>query len=46
MLEQVGHKQWEWHSGETLECPTPSRPYFATRKNSAQPNERMPKKFK
>ncbi|UJR38639.1 hypothetical protein I4U23_031304 [Adineta vaga] len=42
MLEQVGEKKWEWHQGETLECPTEERPYFATRLNSHQSFEKIP----
>jgi len=44
MIEQVGHKRWEWDEGEKLECPTEDRPYFATSKNSAQRFERIPEK--
>jgi hypothetical protein len=44
MIEQVGQKKWEWHTGETLECPTEKRPYFATRINSDQPNEKFPER--
>jgi phospholipase B1 len=42
MLEPVGQKQWEWHYGEPLECPTQDRPFFATRKNSPQSFEKIP----
>jgi phospholipase B1 len=42
MLEPVGQKQWAWHQGEQIECPTEDRPFFATRKNSPQPFERIP----
>jgi phospholipase B1 len=43
MLEPVGEKSWEWHVGEQIECPTPDRPYFATRLNSPQSFEKIPK---
>jgi len=43
MLEPVGEKLWEWHVGEQIECPTQDRPYFATRKNSPQSVEKIPK---
>ncbi|CAF0829355.1 unnamed protein product [Adineta steineri] len=42
MIEQVGRKRWEWHTGEELECPTEERPYFSTRLNSAQSSEVIP----
>jgi hypothetical protein len=42
MLEPVGEKSWEWHVGEQIECPTPDRPYFATRLNSPQSFEKIP----
>jgi len=45
MLEPVGQKQWRWYEGEQLECPTQERPFFATRKNSPQPFEKMPQAF-
>ncbi len=44
MLEPVGQKLWEWHLGEQIECPTQDRPYFATRLNSPQSFEKIPKK--
>jgi phospholipase B1 len=43
MLEPVGQKLWEWHVGEQIECPTQDRPYFATRQNSPQSFEKIPK---
>ena len=36
MLEPVGGKQWFWHMGETLKCPTEQYPYIFTNKNSAK----------
>ncbi len=36
MLEPVGAKQWAWHIGETLKCPTDQYPYIFTNKNSAK----------
>jgi len=36
MLEPVGAKQWAWHMGETLNCPTAEHPYIFTKKNSAK----------
>jgi phospholipase B1 len=44
MLEPVGQKLSEWHVGEQIECPTQDRPYFATRLNSPQSFEKIPKK--
>lgn len=44
MLEPIGQKKWEWYVGETIECPTADRPYFATRKNSPQSSEKIPTK--
>ncbi len=32
MLEPVGEKQWEWHEGDQIQCPTEDRLFFATRK--------------
>jgi hypothetical protein len=34
MLEPVGAKQWAWHMGENLSCPTDQFPYIFTNKNS------------
>jgi hypothetical protein len=36
MLEPVGGKQWAWHMGETLKCPTEEYPYIFTKNNSAK----------
>lgn len=36
MLEPVGAKQWAWHMGEELKCPTEQYPYIFTKKNSAK----------
>ncbi|CAF0944401.1 unnamed protein product [Adineta ricciae] len=36
MLEPVGGKQWFWHMGETMKCPTEQYPYIFTNKNSAK----------
>lgn len=46
MLEPVGQKQWSWHEGEQIECPTADRPFFATRLNSPTPYEKIPISFK
>jgi hypothetical protein len=36
MLEPVGAKQWFWHIGEVLKCPTDEYPFIFTNKNSAK----------
>ncbi|CAF0982921.1 unnamed protein product [Adineta steineri] len=36
MLEPVGGKQWAWHMGESMKCPTEQYPYIFTSKNSAK----------
>jgi hypothetical protein len=43
MVESVGQKLWKWHEGEKFECPTQDRPFFATRLNSPQSFEKIPK---
>jgi len=32
MLEPVGAKQWAWHMGESLKCPSAEFPYIFTKK--------------
>ena len=34
MLEPVGAKQWAWHMGENMSCPTEEYPYIFTKNNS------------
>ncbi|XP_057303963.1 phospholipase B1, membrane-associated-like isoform X2 [Hydractinia symbiolongicarpus] len=34
MLEPVGSKSKEWHTGEYYRCPTKNKPYFYTMENS------------
>ncbi|CAF3349166.1 unnamed protein product [Rotaria sp. Silwood2] len=43
MLEPVGEKQWSWHEGENLKCPTEQNPYFFTSVNSPKHFESIPK---
>jgi hypothetical protein len=44
MLEPVGAKQWFWHMGEELTCPTEQHPYIFTKKNSAEALEEYKRK--
>jgi hypothetical protein len=42
MFEPVGGKQWAWHMGETLKCPSEQYPYIFTNKNSAKALAELP----
>jgi hypothetical protein len=44
MLEPVGAKQWFWHMGAELICPTEQHPYLFTKKNSAEALEEYKRK--